>query len=149
MNNLVFNNVASQLLTQIYGQNPLGQATAIQTDANGNLITIAQPQFTESNTTIAAIGATTITVLTENTSMTKNVSYYVQNQSTTATFGVNLQIAPSDVEALYVDEPTGTFTIEPSSTQVLVVQKFLKFARLLVSAAGGTSSATIYFNAQT
>lgn len=46
-NNLVFNNVASNLQAQIYGQNPTGDAVAIQTDANGNII----------------IGAGTITVL--------------------------------------------------------------------------------------
>ena len=147
-NNLVFNNVASQLLVQIYGQNPSGQATAIQTDASGNIIASVTPAFTETSTTIAAIAGTTVTALTENTSQQKDYSFYIANL-TSNTFTALLQIAPEDTESLYVTEPTGNVAIGPSSKTVLTAQKFLKFTRLLVVGSTNTASATIYYNSQT
>lgn len=147
-NNLVFNNVASQLLVQIYGQNPSGQATAIQTDASGNLIASITPAFTETSTTIVEIADATVTVLTENTSQQKEYSFYVANL-TANTFTALLQIAPDDVESLYVTEPTGNVAIEPSSKAVLTAQKFLKYTRLLVIGSTNTASASVYYNAKT
>lgn len=147
-NNLVFNNVANELLVQIYGQNPSGQATAIQTDASGNIIASITPAFTETSTTIASIQGTTLTALTENTSQQKEYSFYLTNL-TTNTFSAILQVAPSDVESLYVTDPTGNVAIGPSSKAILVAQKFLKFTRLLViGVTASAASATIYYNAQ-
>ena len=56
MNNLVFNNVASQLKTSIYGQEPNGSFEAIQIDSAGNIKTT----ITNASLTVAVSNPITI-----------------------------------------------------------------------------------------
>ena len=71
-NNIVFNNVADQMLTQIYAQNA-GSPKALQADTDGNLLIVGTvtalttPSFSETNVSLATITTVTVTALTETT----------------------------------------------------------------------------------
>lgn len=145
-NDLVFNNVASDLKTQIYGSNT---STPVQQDANGNLmVTMSGNAFTESNLTIADFISSTVTAMTQNTSQQNMYSFYVTNTSAnTATAW--LQISPTDVETYFVNDSTGKQVVAPSSSLVLVPKYFLKYTRVMLqNSTTATTSAFVYYNAQ-
>lgn len=134
-NNLVFNNVASQLQTQIFGSDGTTQR-AVRTDANGILLvagtfsaTVAK-QIVETCTTVTA--NTAGTALTIETTGLSDYSFYVFN-SGTETFTVKLQISPdSSNSAFFIDDMSGTFTIDSVNTKaVLVPRYYMKYTRLV------------------
>lgn len=147
-NNIVFNEVASQLQTQIYGQYN-GATKAINTDSQGNLITTALPQFTSTSVTLTGITTATVTALTSDTSLRTMYSFYVKNDSATntATFTAWLQISPVDSETYYVNDSSSAYTVGGQSKAVLVAARFLNYTRLLIQGSD-TASAIIYYNAQ-
>ena len=155
-NNIVFNNVADQMLTQIYAQNA-GSPKALQADTDGNLLIVGTvtalttPSFSETNVSLATITTVTVTALTETTAGVNMYSFYVKNDASadTATFTAWLQIAPVDGETYYVNDASTAVSIGGQSAAVLIAQKFLKFTRLLVQGSAETASAIIYYNGQT
>lgn len=205
-NNLVFNTVASELKTQIYGFDG-ANVQPVATDSNGNLLisgtvtaniatvtaivesgtitallstvtavvasgtitallatvtavvesgtitalvstvtAITEVSFTETDTAITVSPGATVTALTEDTSTTRTVSFYVQNTAAVQMAAI-LQEAPTDVEGFYVNDGVAT-TIAAAAQTILVPSKFLRFTRVLVGSATDTASANVYYNAQ-
>lgn len=175
-NNLVFNPVASQLLTQIYGAdgtnirpiavdstgklNVVGAITAtisgvvtatisgvVTATISGTVTANVSPSFTESNSTVVFSTAGTLTVITEDVSQQKQISFVVYNNLTTPVTAL-LQVAPTDTDSYYVNDGTAVVIGTPTSlSSILVPVKFLKFTRILLN-GGATASAIVYYNAQ-
>ncbi|MFT9495195.1 DUF6385 domain-containing protein [Anaerosolibacter sp.] len=208
-NNLVFNNVARDLKTQIYG-NDNGAVTAISVSADGKLqigeistityvgtldtvnyvasvdtvtevanvssvdtvdyvasvdtvteitnvssvdtidylasvgtvthitdtvdVKIVSNDFAEDVATVQPLAAGAVaTVLTTNTSEMNMYSLYVRNTSDTVTIDAQVQIAPIDEDAYYINDVASVTGLTADSIEVLVPQKYLKYTRLILS----------------
>ena len=147
-NNFVFDMVAQDLKTLIYG---LYGTTpkAIAVDANGNLdIGVA---FTSANITVAPIaGAATGTTLVLNSSEKSLYSYYVRNTSTVATLRVKLQVSPTTTASYYVDDTSTSVDIATGHAAVLVPKYYLAYTRLYYTNVDATHAATLvaYYDAR-
>jgi hypothetical protein len=208
-NNLVFNNVAKELKTQMYG-NDNGSVIAVAVDADGRLligeisslayigtidtvnyvasvdtvnevanvssvdtvdyvasvdtvtevtnvssvdtidylasvgtvthitdtvdVKIVSNDFSEDIATVQPLAAGAVaTVLTTNTSEMNMYSLYVRNTSDTVTIDAQVQIAPIDEDAYYVNDVASVAGLTADSIEVLVPQKYLKYTRLILS----------------
>lgn len=156
-NNLVFNRVASQLLTQIYGTDG-NNLHGIKTDAYGRLDVVGT--FTAVGTITAVTTPTVIelktdivnaggmgTALAVDTSKLRCYSFYVYNLGSSI-FKVKLQIAPVNSDAYYIDDVSGEFSIGTGviSRAVLVPRHYLKYTRLQYEAVSGNINAEVWFN---
>lgn len=89
MNNLVFNNVASQLKTSIYGQAPNGSFEAIQIDSAGNIkTTITNASLTVAVSNPVTIANSRLSVAVVNPITVAN-AITIANSSLTVTVGSN------------------------------------------------------------
>lgn len=175
-NNIVFNHVAEELHTQIFGQNG-NDIVPIQTDPAGNLLVagtltalmstvtaivdsgtitallstvtaVTLPIFTEESTTIAEIVNETASALTVETSLQRMYSFYVANTSA-ATLTAFLQISPTTADTYFLNDASGAVGIAGSAQAVLVAQKYMRYTRLMLQAGADTASAVAFYNGQT
>lgn len=156
-NNIVFNNVANQLHTQIFGSN--GNCVfPIKTDSNGRLevvgtftavgtiTAITTEKIVELKADIINVGNPGSILPVETLSLSA-YSFFVLNKSTSS-FKVKLQISPSDVDTYYIDDISGEFTISTgsSSKAVLIPRHYLKYTRLWFEPILGRINAEVWFN---
>lgn len=156
-NNIVFNNVANQLVTQIYGTD--GNTTrAIKTDSAGRLevvgtftavgtiTAIVTENIIELKADIAGASGTGV-ALTAETLKLKTYSFYVYNLGSN-TFKVKLQIAPVNEDQYFVDDSTGEVLLGVGNSlkAVLVPRFYMKYTRLCYEAVSGEVDAMVWFN---
>ena len=153
-NNIVFNPVASQLATQIYGAQG-ANVLPIAVDTHGYLIITGtvtaneSPSFTSITATITTLGPTATAALSEDVSQYRTVSFYVNNTSATFPFTAILQDAPVNSETYFVDDKTAV-TVDAGTSVILTPYYLLHYTRVLLTGDGTDSaSAVIYYNAQT
>lgn len=145
-NNIVFNNVASEMQTQIFGQNG-SNVLPIAVDAAGNIITSAVPVFTNTSTTLG-VGTSTIDVIVADTSAQRMYSFYVKNTGAANTVTALLQISPSNTATFYVNDSSTAYSLGPGSAAVLVAQKYLNFTKLQLIASAASATVQCYYNSQ-
>ncbi len=173
MNNLVFNNVASQLKTSIYGQAPNGSFEAIQIDSAGNIkttitnasltvavsnpitianssltVTVGSNAFTSSSVlNVTAIGTNSIMNNTDISNL-KTASFLVYNNGLN-TLTVSLQLSPTQNDIDYITDPNNqNLTIAPGTGQIIVVDLFAHYARLQYNQSRSSTTISVYFNGQ-
>jgi len=149
-NNLVFNQVANQLITQVYGYNGSTQV-AVLTDSAGHLAVVGTftavitPDFTSESTQIV-VGAATNTAFSKDTSLQTEYTFYVFNTTAATTMTAWLQISPTTAESYFVDDPSTVTVFTGIGKAVLVASRYLQYTRLaMVSSASAT--AEVYYNA--
>ncbi|MBB6215723.1 hypothetical protein HNQ80_001812 [Anaerosolibacter carboniphilus] len=110
-------------------------------------VKIVSNDFAENVATVALAASGVATVLTTLTSEKNMYSFYVRNTSSTATIDAQVQIAPIDSDAYYVDDAASISGITTNGISVLVPQKYLKYTRLILTNNNGTAtaSAVAYF----
>ncbi len=154
-NNLVFNNVASQLEVQIFGYD--GRRTrAVKTDTSGRLEITGT--FTATGTITAITTETVIelktqikggtgtgTALTVDTLHLSSYSFFIHNTGSSI-FKIWLQISPEPEDSLFVDDISGEMKISTGSRQVLIPRHYLKFTRLRYKSLSGPVNADVWFN---
>lgn len=156
-NNLVFNNVANQLQTQVFGSN--GKSICpIKTDAEGRLMVVGS--FTAVGTITAVTTENVVELSTEivNATVSGTVlpvetlslsaySFFVINKGTSS-FKVKLQISPSNVDEYYTDDSSAEYIVSTgnSSKAILVPRLYLKFTRLYYEPISGLINAEVWFN---
>ena len=101
MNNLVFNNIASQLKASIYAQNPSGEVQPIQIDSNGNLNVSITNSVTISNESLTVaisnpiIVANSITIANESITVGVANPITISNESLTVAVSNPITVANS------------------------------------------------------
>ncbi|MDD3014002.1 MAG: DUF6385 domain-containing protein [Candidatus Gastranaerophilales bacterium] len=150
-NNLVFNNVADQLLTQIYGYNG-SSAVAILTDSAGHLAvvgtftaSIISSFISESDQII--VGTATDTTFLQDTSLQKEYIFYVFNTTAATTLTAWLQISPTTAESYFVDDDSTVYAIAGNEKKAIVASKYLQYTRLAMLSSA-TATTEVYYNAQ-
>lgn len=150
-NHLVFNNVANQLQTQIYGTDG-NTIHAIKTDSCGRLEVVGTFTAVTAETVVElkkdlvnASGAGT--ALTVETIRLKSYTFYVKNIGT-GTFKVKLQVSPQDSDPYFIDDVSGEFILgSGNETKVILVPRFfLKYTRLHYEVISGNATAEVWFN---
>lgn len=150
-NNLVFNNVADQLLTQIYGYNG-SNAVAILTDSAGHLIVVGTVTANLINSFVSEsdqilVGVTTDTSFVQDTSLQTEYTFYVFNTTAATTMTAWLQVSPTTAESYFVDDLSTFYTLGGNEKQPIVASKYLQYTRLaMISSAPAT--AEVYYNAR-
>lgn len=156
-NNLVFNNIASQLHTQIFGSN--GKCIyPVKTDSEGRLEVVGTFNATGTITAVTTEKIVELradivnaesqgSVLPVETLSLSAYSFFVLNKGSSS-FRVKLQIAPSNVDVYYIDDVSGEITVDAgSSSKVLLVPRhFLKYTRLQYVPISGRINAEVWFN---
>lgn len=145
-NNIVFNNVASEMQTQIFGKNGTN-VLPVAVDASGNIIASMLPITTNTSTTIGVLTAS-IDAMVADTSGQKIYSFYVKNIGTANTVTALLQIAPSNTATYYINDSSTSYVLGPGSAAVLVAAKYLNYTKLQLIASAATATVECYYNAQ-
>jgi len=147
-NNFVFDVVAQDLKSLMYGLWGDTTAVALAVDENGNLnIGVG---YTSSNTEISGITAATTGIALTMDSSEKNLySFYVTNTSTTsADIQFKLQVAPTDVATYYTDDSSTVYTVAAGSMAVLVPKYYLHYTRLYYVNGSDTGQFEAYYDAR-
>ena len=140
-NNFIFDTIAEDLKTLIYGLNG-STAVALAVDSAGNLN--FQSSYTSDNTTIASIATTaTGTALQENTSDKSLYSFYVKNNSTTASVSVKLQVSPTTAAAYFIDDSSTAVTLGTGAATVLVPKVYQAYTQLYYTNLDSTATAAV------
>jgi len=141
-NNFVFDMIAEDLKSLIYGLYNNDTAIALAVDSAGNLI--LQSSYTSDNTTIASIATTaTGTALQENTSDKSLYSFYVKNNSSTASVSVKLQVSPTSTSSYFIDDSSTAITLATGAATVLVPKVYQAYTQLYYTNLDETDTAAI------
>lgn len=158
MNELVFNEVASELQTQISGATSTGLTKHILVDTSGNIqiigtvtvtagtVNLGGRLFTEDSANIANLSSTGV-ALPETVTQNRLYSYYVTNIGT-APLSVKIQISPTTAATYFYDDPSGETVVTGGNKTVLAASRYLKHTRLYYNAGSDCSTAIFSFNSQ-
>lgn len=167
-NNIVFNNVASELKTQIYGQDETGVLHGILTDTEGRIEvaisdTLNIRELSAATDSIALGGriatesvveltdfTDTGVVLQMDTSEQDIYSFYVLNADDSGdTLTVRLQVSPTEAEEYFIDDvAAGTFTLGIGDAAAIVPSKYFHYTRIYYDAGANGCTADFYYNAR-
>ncbi len=140
-NNFVFDVVAEDLKSLIYGLYNSTTAVALAVDSAGNLI--LQSSYTSDSSSATGIATdTSSTMLTENTSNKSLYSFYVKNTSSTASIAVNLQISPTSTTSYFIDDASAV-TLAFGDATVLVPKHYQPYTRLEYTNLSETDTAAV------
>lgn len=149
-NNLVFNNVASQLQTQIYGTDgkniyPIKTDTYGRLEVVGSLTAVVAGTFVSNMTVVSGSGIGS--AMPMNTSVLNMYSFFVHNLGN-STFTVRLQVAPTNEEKYYINDTSGDYALVPNTVTnvILVPRYYLNWTRVQYIATAGTFTAEVWFN---
>jgi hypothetical protein len=111
-------------------------------DSAGNLM--LQSNYAADNTTIAPIATTaTGTALQENASDKNLYSFYVKNNSATASVSVKLQVSPTSTESYFIDDSSTAVTLGTGAATVLVPKVYQHYTQLYYTNLDQTATASI------
>jgi hypothetical protein len=140
-NNFMFDQVAQDLKTMVYGLYDSTTAVALAVDAQGNLdVGVA---YTTSTATVVLAASGSGGALTLDSSEKGLYSYYVKNVGDTTTVSVKLQVAPVTDVAYFVDDSSTSFVLGPDDAAVLIPKYYLHWTRLFMTNEDGASTATV------
>lgn len=141
-NNFVFNDIAEDLKTVIYGLYDSTTAVALAVDAEGNLDVGVSYTSAAETVVIAAEGSGGS--MTLDSSEKGLYSYYIRNLGDETTVTVKLQVSPTETETYYEDDSSTSYELAPSGgTAILVPKYYMHYTRLYASNADASSTATI------
>ena len=140
-NNFVFDMIAEDLKTLVYGLNG-STAVALAVDSAGNLN--MQSSYTSDSASITPIAAdATGTALQENTSDKGLYSFYVRNTSEDASVSVKLQVSPTTAAAYFIDDSSTAVTLGTGAATVLVPKVYQAYTQLYYTNLDGAETAAI------
>lgn len=150
-NKLIYNNLANQLLTQVYGSDGRN-IHPIKTDGNGRL-EVTGDFFAVVNTKTVELKSNIINstgqgvALTAETASLNMYSFYVYNQGTSP-FKVKLQVSPVSNNEYFIDDSSEQVIISPGvgPKAILIPKHYFKYTRLCYEAISGRINAEIWFN---
>jgi hypothetical protein len=126
-NNFVFDTIAQDLKTQIYGTDGVN-AIPIRVDASGNLD--IGVNFTSLTASLTAPASGTGIALTLDSSEKSLYSFYAMNSGGTAPITVKLQVSPTTTSSYFVDDSSTPVLLNPLEAAVLVPKYYLNYTRL-------------------
>lgn len=159
-NNYVFDSIAQDLKTQIFGNTSTGLVQSILTDTNGAIIignttltigtasvTVAGVAFTSLNTTISGV-SNSAGILAFDSSQQSLYSYYVKNNNSTNPITFKLQVSPTTTAAYYTDDSPTPISVDGGEMAVLVPKYYLNYTRLFYDTGGITATFEAYMDAR-
>jgi hypothetical protein len=126
-NNFVFDTVAQDLKTQIFGSSDGVNTVPVHVDAAGNLE--MGVSFTSLTASLTAPASGTGIAITLDSSEKSLYSFYAMN-SGTSTLTVKLQVSPTTVASYFIDDSSTPVVLAPAGAAVLVPKYYLNYTRL-------------------
>ena len=127
-NNFVFDTVAQDLKTQIFGSTDGVNTVPVHVDAAGNLE--MGVSFTSLTASLTAPASGTGIAITLDSSEKSLYSFYAMNSGTTSTLTVKLQVSPTTLASYFIDDSSTPVVLAPSAAAVLVPKYYLNYTRL-------------------
>lgn len=141
-NNFVFDTIAEDLKTLVYGLYNSTTAVPIAVDPNGNLD--MGVGYTSAVETVVLASLGTGGALTLDSSEKGLYTYYVRNLGDATSVTVKLQVSPTETATYYVDDSSTTYTLAPNGgTAVLIPKYYMHYTRLFLTNSDAASTATV------